>query len=605
MKNEKRTRRFTLLIAILSVLGILGCAPSGSDAASDVTAPTVEAVTPLDTAVDVAINGIITATFSEAMDSATISASSFTVTGLAAVTGTVAYDATSKTATFSPTANLAVSTLHSVSITTAVKDVAGNALAADKAWVFTTGTAADTTAPTVTSTSPVDTATGVAVGSAISVTFSEAMNQATLSNITVSPAAAGVSSYDAFSHSAIITPASPLTASTTYTVTVATGVKDLAGNGLAAANVFSFTTAAASADTTAPTVASTLPAQSALNVAVSANITATFDEEMDLATMVGANFTVWKDTVAVAGVVTFDQPSKTITFNPGADLIAAGAFGPVYTARITIVAQDLAGNNLVQDKVWTFTPGSDTRAAVDLLTAGDFVILAQQTITTTGTTAINGDLGLSPAAVTLYTGFGETYRDATDAIVGVGAARYARSSLVSGIGVWPTVGSGKIFSVDFLADAGVTKTKVDTAVADRITAYNDAAGRATPDGLNLGTPAGTINAVTFAPGLYKWGTNLEITGDITLTGTATDIWIFQVSGTINLASAKQIILSGGALPQNVFWQASGITTLVTNSVFKGIILGASNIVLQTGATLNGRALSFTAVTLDAATVTQP
>lgn len=709
MKKATFTRLSLTLIAILGIIAAVSCKPP-IDPNADVTAPTVDLVAPVASAPDVALNGVVTATFSEAMATATMIADNFSLmTGTTAVAGAVSYDEATMTATFTPTALLTASTVYTATITIGATDVAGNALAEAYAWSFTTGAEADLLAPTVISTVPAASATGVAINAAVTATFSEPMLLTSLATaFTLRQGSTGVSgTVTIVGNTATFDPQIDLTANTVYTATISIVAKDMATNALAVEKTWTFTTSA-TLDTTAPTVmstaplasatgvainsvvtatfsepmllsslasaftlkqgttlipsvvtsvgntatltpnaslanatlytatitvgakdlannvlavettwtfttigpdvtvpvvSSTIPAQSALNVAVGDNITATFSEEMDLATMVGANFTVWKATGAVAGVVTFNQASKTITFNPDADLIAAGANGPVYTARITTVAQDLAGNNLVQDKVWTFTPGSGTRAAVNLLTAGDFVILAQDTITTTGTTAIKGDLGLSPAAASFFTGFSETIHDANNAIVGVGAARYARSSLVSGIGTWPTNGSGKIFSVDYLGDAGLTKTKVDIAVADRITAYNDAAGRATPDVLNVG--GGTINAVTFAPGLYTWGTNLEITGDITLTGTATDIWIFRVSGTINLASAKQIILSGGALPQNVFWQATGITTLVTNSVFKGIILGASNIVLQTGSRLDGRALSFTQVTLDAATVNQP
>lgn len=605
MKSTKFSQLFLVIVTVIAAVAMVGC-NSNIEPPDDVIAPTITLTVPAADALAVTLNTSIVATFSEAMDDYTIIADNFTVTnGGVAIPGAVTYDEASMTATFDPTENLPASLPMVATITTGVKDLAGNAMAEDYTWTFTTGTVVDITPPTVLSTIPAADATGVAVGVNITATFSEAMKTTSIStsSFTISGGVTGVVSYNTETNVATFNPTSDLAASTTYTATISVGVLDLADNPLAEAKVWSFTTAAAGPDETAPTVASTSPAQSAKNVATTSAITATFSEEMDSATMIGTNFTVWKGTAAVAGVVSFDQPSKTITFTPGADLIAAGAFGPVYTARITTAAKDLAGNPLVEDKVWTFTPGSDTRAAVNLLTAGDYAILAQDLISNIPTSAINGDLGLGPAASTFYSGFAETYRDATGAIVPVGSARYATSTQVSGTGVYPTVGSGSIYSISMLGDAGLTKTKVDVAVADRITAYNDAAGRASPDVLNPG--AGTINALTFAPGLYKWGTDLTITGDITLSGTATDIWIFQVSGTVSLASTKQIILSGGALPQNVFWQTAGIATLGTNSVFKGIILSASDIVMQTESRLDGRALSFTQVTLDQVVVNQP
>ena len=131
------------------------------------------------------------------------------------------------------------------------------------------------------------------------------------------------------------------------------------------------------------------------------------------------------------------------------------------------------------------------------------------------------------------------------------------------------------------------------------TAYKNAAGR-TADVTELG--AGNIGGLTLAPGVYKWGTGVIIPTDVTLSGSKNAVWIFQIAGTLNISSAKKVILQSGALPKNIFWQVAGATTLGTNSTFNGNILDKTNIALQTGAVLNGRALAQTAVTLDANTV---
>ena len=131
------------------------------------------------------------------------------------------------------------------------------------------------------------------------------------------------------------------------------------------------------------------------------------------------------------------------------------------------------------------------------------------------------------------------------------------------------------------------------------TAYTNAAGR--PAGVTeLG--AGNIGGKTLAPGVYKWGTGVTIPTNLTLAGNRNSVWIFQIAGTLKISSAKQVILTGGALAGNVFWQVAGTTTLGTNSTFSGTILDKTNIAIQTGAVLNGRALAQTAVTLQANTV---
>jgi hypothetical protein len=144
-----------------------------------------------------------------------------------------------------------------------------------------------------------------------------------------------------------------------------------------------------------------------------------------------------------------------------------------------------------------------------------------------------------------------------------------------------------------------------TAIGDMQTAYTDAAGRAAGVGPNLNLGAGTVAGQTLAPGTYTWGSNVTITTDLTLSGSANDVWLFQITGTLDIATGKQILLVGGALAKNIFWQVSDAVTFYPGSHFEGIILAQTNIAMQTGATLNGRALAQTAVTLDANIVVAP
>jgi hypothetical protein len=133
------------------------------------------------------------------------------------------------------------------------------------------------------------------------------------------------------------------------------------------------------------------------------------------------------------------------------------------------------------------------------------------------------------------------------------------------------------------------------------TAYTDAAGRTLPDHTELG--AGDITSMTLTHGLYKWGTGVLVSaGGVTLTGSTTDVWIFQIAQDLTLASGAIVTLSGGAQASNIFWQVAGQVTLETTAAMKGNLLCQTLIEMKSGATLNGRALAQTAVTLIGNTV---
>jgi len=234
--------------------------------------------------------------------------------------------------------------------------------------------------------------------------------------------------------------------------------------------------------------------------------------------------------------------------------------------------------------------------SVSLGSANGFVIVAKTAITDAGAplSAITGNIAIDPTA----------------------------GSSITGVSCTNVLGGGKIYSSGgytggYNTNTTCALTNPVTALAVRSameTAYTDAAGRAPGVGAtNLNVGGGTLNGQNFVPGTYTWNTpgNVTITGDITLTGDANDIWIFQITGTLDIASGgspsggADVVLAGGALAKNVFWQVAGATTLGTYSTFNGTILAKTNIAIQTGATLNGRALAQTAVTLDANTVTLP
>jgi hypothetical protein len=210
------------------------------------------------------------------------------------------------------------------------------------------------------------------------------------------------------------------------------------------------------------------------------------------------------------------------------------------------------------------------------------VILGKTGVSTTGTTAVVGDLGVSPVAASYITGF-SLIADSTNV--------FSTSSVVT----------GKIYAADY---ASPTPAVLTTAVSDMETAFTDAAGRTTPDFTELG--AGDISGQTLVPGLYKWGTGVLITNaGVTLSGGANDVWIFQIAGDLIVNNSAMVTLIGGAQAKNIFWQVSGQANLGTAADFKGVILSQTLISLNTGAIMNGRALAQTAVTLNATAITAP
>ena len=218
---------------------------------------------------------------------------------------------------------------------------------------------------------------------------------------------------------------------------------------------------------------------------------------------------------------------------------------------------------------------------VQLGTAGNFAILAKAAISSVPASSITGDIGLSPAAVTLVTGF-SLIADLTNI--------FSTSTQVV----------GKVYAANHTVPTPVILT---LAVANMEAAYTDAASRPTPDFLELGT--GNIGGKTLVPGLYKWTSSITIAADVVLSGGAQDVWIFQTTGNVIQSAAVKVKLSGGALAKNVFWQVAGNATLGTGAHFEGILLCKTDVTLQTGATMNGRLLAQTAVVLQMATVTQP
>ncbi|KAJ7205287.1 antifreeze protein [Mycena pura] len=217
-------------------------------------------------------------------------------------------------------------------------------------------------------------------------------------------------------------------------------------------------------------------------------------------------------------------------------------------------------------------------AAVNLRTAANYAILAKSGVSTVPKSVITGNVGVSPIAATGLTGFSLTV-DST--------GQFSTSSQVT----------GHLFAASYSAPTPSTLT---VAIGDMGTAFTDATGRVNPNFNNLAS--GAIGGLVLAPGLYKWTSAVSVGSDVTILGTATDTWIFQISGGLSVAVGRKVVLAGGALASNIVWVVSGAVTVGTGAHIEGVILGKTSISLLAGASANSRLLAQTAVVLQQATV---
>ncbi len=211
---------------------------------------------------------------------------------------------------------------------------------------------------------------------------------------------------------------------------------------------------------------------------------------------------------------------------------------------------------------------------VNLGGAGHFVILSKSGITDVQASNVVGNVGTSPIT---------------------GAADHLSCAEVT----------GKVYSVNAAGPAPcsiVAPYKLTTAIQNMQAAYTNAAGRR-PGSTNLG--GGNIGGLTLGPGVYKWGTSVTIPSNVTLQGDSYSVWIFQIAQNLSVADGKAVVLSADAQAQNVFWQVAGKVTLGTTSHMEGIILSKTLIAMNTGASINGRLLAQTAVTLQKNNVVAP
>ncbi len=478
--------------------------------------PSVVSVTPLNGATAVALNTAVSATFSEAMNSATITAATFTLTGPAAtpVAGAVTYSGT--TATFTPAAALATSTLYTATISIGAKDPTGAPLAANFVWSFTT-----TPPPTIVSTIPANGATAVAINTPISATFSEAMNPATITAATFTltgPAATPVAGAVTYAGTtATFTPTAVLAINTLYTATITTGAKDPSGIPLAANSVWTFTTGA-------PTVISTVPANGATAVPANTLVSATFSGPMDPVTISGTTFTVTgPGATPVAGAVTY--AGSTATFTPAAIL----ATTTLFTATITTGAKDPAGTPLAANFVWTFTTAPPP--------------------TVVSTIPVNGAAG-----VAINTLVSATFSEAMDPTTITGT-----TFTLTGPGTTPVAGA--------VTYAGTTATFTPTAVLATNTAFTATITTGAKD--LTGTPLATNFVWTFTTGLQptvtstnpaSGATNVPLNQKVTATFSAP-----MTASTIIAPGTFTVAIAGGgaAVPGTVTYNSASNSAIFT------------------------------------------
>ena len=579
------------------------------------TIPTVISTNPVNGATSVPINRKITATFSEAMNPATVTAagvfSLMVTTGGALVPGTATFVAANNTVIFSPTANLLPNTQYTATISTAAKSAVGNGLAANYIFSFTTGATADLTAPTIISTVPASAAINVPTNQTITATFSKPMDPSTIvasGTFTVAvagvggAAVAGTVSYTGTT--ATFKPTANLAASTQFTAKITAAAKDLSGNALGAGvapNPWNFTTGTGP-NTTAPTITFTSPANVATGVALNKTVNATFSTAMDPLTITApGTFTLAVAGVngaAVTGTVTYDSQTNIATFAPSTNLTASTQ----YIATVTNSAKDLAGNALAAGLVpnpWNFTTGTTVGpVGPNLASAAPFGAFGGGAgITNQGiNTVINGDIGTTGAS-TLVTGFHDAGPGCiyTETPLNIGTVNGSIDTAPPP----PTVACPS-------EGTAVTAAIANQAALDALAAFNNLSPASRPGGID--PSAGQLGAQVLAPGIYKAaGGSYILTGsDLTLDaqGDINAIWVFQAASSLTVGAPgapRNIILVNGAQAKNVFWYVGSSATInaAGGGTMVGTIIASAGVNFSTAGnvalvTLDGRALALNA-----------
>ena len=550
--------------------------------------PTVSA-DPINNSVDVLLGKVIVATFSVPMDTLTLKAPATTVTvtqGTTVVPGKYSFTAT--TASFKPDVPLSPFTVYTTTITTAAKNTLGTPMAANYVWSFTTIPQINVSAlPLIGGTT---TGGGTfAQGSSVTVTAVPSLGYAftnwtegvTIVSTTASYQLNMAGNKTLVAHFAII--ASTFTLTTTAVNGTVAKLPNAATYNSGASVVLTPTAAIGfvfsswSGDATG--TASPLTVTMNANKNITANFTAIPVGSFTL-NVIAVNGTVVKNPDQLSYL---NGTNVALTATPNSGYVfsswSGDANGLISTASVLMNANKNVTAN------FTLIPVANCPTVVDLGLAGGYVILSKAGISTTGTTSVTGNMGVSPITSTGITGFN---------LILPAAGAFSSSSLVT----------GNIYAPDYNAPTPVNLT---TAINNMQTAFTTANGLLIPAPVNE-LMAGNLNGQTLIKGIYKWSSNVIVTTGIVLDGGGDPCatFVFQIAGDLTVANSTIITLQNGAKAKNIFWVVAGSKAeLGTGVNFSGNILCKSLISLNTGATVNGKLLAQTSVTLNASTVTDP
>ena len=547
---------------IIAVVLFVGCKNDDYVAINGGPCPAVKSVTPVNgatlvgkqkvSAIENAIRTtIVTATFNKKMDPKTINGLSFTVKSTSPIDGNVTY--TDSTATFTASGKFADNTTFTARITTACKDLMGNALQQDYVWTFSTGT---TILPVVTATSPLNLTNNVALGKVVTANFSMPLDPSTVTGTTFTlkqgtTTIAGTVAYSGMQAS--FTPDNDLSINTAYTAKLTTGIKNLDGSSIVKDTTWTFNTAAV----IVPTVIFTEPTNLDADVDLTKTVSATFDVIMNPLTLTTSTFTLKEGTNSIAGVVTYI--GSTASFKPNSNLVA----GKTYTATITTGAKNIANTPMATNYGWTFStplvPSSPS--FVNLLSVARFAIISGVGVSNNaGASVINNmDVGIYPGARSSITGFPPAI-----------------------------VVNGGLFAAD---DGAAIAAMLKQAKLDLVAAYlfAEASTAMAPQ-----TVSGNQGGKTLAPGIYKSTSTLSVDGsDLTLDaqGNPNAYWIFQIASSFKTTTGGNIVLKNGAQAKNIFWQTGSSATIGTYTTFYGNILALQSITMDAYAVATGRMLA--------------
>jgi len=652
-------------IALFMII-ITGCKKDDFEGEVSGDCPVVVSTDPMDKAVDVTLNKVISITFNTDMDAASINNSSFSIKqGTTVIKGKIDPTASAKTFTFTPEVNLLPFMTYTGTVTMEARDNFKTAMISDYTWTFVTipqvtlsfspllsgtitgsGEFAEGSTTTASATALAGftftnwTENDKEVSTSSSYQFTMKGNKALVANfapvplgnfavnLSSSPAAGGTT-----------TGSGPYRTGANVTVSAAANpgftFTNWTENGIVVSTSSSFQFAISANRTLVANYKNVPASQFAVTLTSSPAAGGTTDGEgsynagtsvtVNAKTNPAYNFVNWTD--KATGAVVSTSPDYKFALSANKALVANFA---IKTYTLTVIAAngtvlkspDQVSYNHGTAVLLTATPGtgytftSYTGDAVSMIRTVTVMMNANKTVTanftllpTTGTGPKVIDLGTAGDFAAL-TKSGISTTGITKITGDIGVSPTAASA-ITGFGlIMDTNGEsshtpiviGKVFAADYAAP---TPAKMTRAVSDMETAFTTANGLTTPAPV-VGLYAGDISGRTLTPGLYKWATGVLITNQgVTLSGGPNDTWVFQISQDLTVNSSAKITLLGGAQAKNIFWVVSGKATLGTNSELSGTILSKTLISLNTGAKVNGRLLAQTAVTLNASTVIQP